>query len=250
MTYRVNKKSAGIICWKFDGRYKVLIERKRCTYAFVEFARGHYDSANDKRLKYLFNRMTVNEKIDIMSLSFPNIWRRVWLHDPEHVYTYTLTRDYLRKAHKFNSCFLNDGGIRLYDLIKNTQNIESNWEFPKGRKNSKSELDVECAIRETYEETGLKKKYYKILFNVAPINTSHSDRCVNYISTYYTAIIKNNKKGGMEPRIIFNCKNQLSEVDAIKWATLEEVKMLMPNLYNIAKKSLSGVKKNKSSFIN
>lgn len=240
---KVSKISVGIMCWKHthDG-YKVLIERKRCTYAFIEFAHGHYNSHNETRIKYLLNNMTVNEKIDILSLEFGVIWHRVWLYNPENIYT--VTHSYRKKAQKFNNSFVRDGGVKLRRLLADTSNIDTDWEFPKGRKKSNFELDVQCAIREFREETNIKHSDYKILFDIDPITYSHSDQYVNYVNKYYTAIVKPGKH--CKPKIIFECKDQLSEVDALRWTSLRELAVLDPTgrLHKLAKQSLKYLKQN------
>lgn len=237
---RISKVSSGIICWKYDKQYKVLIERKRCTYAFVEFVRGHYDPNNDRRLKYLLNNMTVNEKIDILSLDFGILWQRIWLYNPDQIYV--VCKTYKKKANKFYTTFVADGGVRLRNLLNGTSNVESTWEFPKGRKKSNSELDIDCAIREFGEETGIKKSSYKILFDIDPIVHSHADQYVNYISIYYSALVKPGTV--CNPKISFECKDQLSEVDALRWATINEIDSIDPSgrLGKQARKSLKLLK--------
>lgn len=224
MRERNKKLSVGIMCWKYSHGYKILIERKRCTYSFIEFARGHYNPQNTKRIKHLFNNMTMNEKIDILSLDFGTIWRRVWLYNPDHVYTTPIT--YKKKAYKFNSTFVSDGGVKLRELLNNSSNVETTWEFPKGRKKTKDELDIDCAIREFKEETGINKNQYKILFDIDPVTYSHSEQYVDYINKYYVGMMKPNKNP--TPKISFECKDQLSEVDALRWVTINELKVLDP----------------------
>lgn len=223
MDRRAKKVSVGIMCWKYNNGYKVLVEHKRCTYAFIEFARGHYNSQVPSRVKYLFNQMTVNEKIDILSMDFGTIWRRVWLFNPEHVYT--VSNMYRKKEYKFTNTFLMDGGVKLRELLDGTSHAESTWEFPKGRKKSVDELDIDCAIREFREETGIEKSKYRILFDIDPIVYSHSDHHVDYVNIYYIAMAKS---GGITPKISFECKDQLSEVDSLRWVNVNELDVLDP----------------------
>ena len=48
--------------------------------------------------------------------------------------------------------------------------IEPEWGFPKGRRNNK-EKDINCAIREFYEETNFDNQDYQIL-NMEKIDRS------------------------------------------------------------------------------
>src|SRR3989344_1481815 len=80
-----NKKkiSIGIACCRINGNIpEILLICKRCTYYYVEFVHGRYRDDiinNNSQLINLFNGMTVEEKIDILSLNFSQIWYRVWL---------------------------------------------------------------------------------------------------------------------------------------------------------------------------
>ena len=59
--------------------------------------------------------------------------------------------------------------ITLNSLIENsnTKWLETEWEFQKGRRNFQ-EKDLDCALREFEEETGLFKKNIKIIENLLP----------------------------------------------------------------------------------
>jgi hypothetical protein len=79
------RKSSGIACCRFNkdtNRLEVLLVKKRYTYCFVAFVFGQYNNKDEKRLKFLFNGMTLQEKIDILSLRFDMIWYKIWLEFP------------------------------------------------------------------------------------------------------------------------------------------------------------------------
>ena len=69
---------------------------------------------------------------------------------------------------------------------------ESEWGFPKGRKDKK-EKDKNAAIREFREETQFKKEDYNLL-NISPLEEkSIGTDNISYERHYYVAQIKNNK---------------------------------------------------------
>ena len=59
--------------------------------------------------------------------------------------------------------------VTLKDIVEmsKTKWMETEWEFPKGRRNQK-EKDLDCALREFEEETGIHQTDIKIVENVFP----------------------------------------------------------------------------------
>jgi 8-oxo-dGTP pyrophosphatase MutT (NUDIX family) len=125
----------------------------------------------------------------------------------------------------------NEEIITLDILINNatTKWEETEWEFPKGRRNFK-EKDLDCALREFEEETGLPKKNIKMIENLIPfeemfLGSNHK----SYKHKYFVGYIENTED---------NLNNyQPSEVSKIEWKTLDEcLKSIRP--YNLEKKQL------------
>ena len=237
------KKSSGIACLKLpkikNNKIKILLVRKRLSYSFCSFVFGHYDINNKNNIIGLFNTMTSQEKIDISSLRFDLLWYRFWLEFPEndslHSDEYYSTpldnnnlkntisyhvklQNYVNCKNKFNNNFLQDCGILLKSLLLNTTNINLLWEIPKGKKNE-YETDIDCAVREFTEETGLLLNQHKILFDIEhPIIDIKIDKNTKYINTYYLSLFNNNKD------IInrFNINN-IYEIDSVKWFSIDEI---------------------------
>ena len=254
------RKSSGMACCRFNNdtnRLEVLLIKKRYTYSFVAFVFGQYHKKDEKRLKYLFNGMTLQEKIDILSLKFDMLWYKIWLEFPEiyiqpiiefdvsstlsisntwkelykqkaasnfvpyNINSISKLDFYIKKKNKFESSFALDNGKRLKSLIMDTKNNELIWEIPKGRKNRK-ETVLDCAIREFKEETGVDIDSYNIMFNIKPVTESYISANVKYIHNYYMAYTS--KK--FEPSVNFSREAQISEVDSIRWVNLNEIKFI------------------------
>ena len=244
------KTSYGIALCRFnkDKNYQseILMINKRYTYSYFSFVFGLYKTYNIKQLQKLFNNMTFAEKIEILSMKFSAMWYKLWLCDPEknfEIKMYNKKTDdkqshknikcYFRKKNKFESIFLQDGGKRLKNLINNSTNSVTPWEIPKGRKDD-NETELECAMREIKEETNINNNTYTVLWNVDPIKFSHKDDGVVYNSIYYLAYMNNDSN--WQPRINFNSINQLSEVEEVRWISLNDIKFL--GLNEIYKKRL------------
>ena len=80
------KKSYGIALIRYNKlkkNYEFLMIKKRNSYAFVDFVLGRYNINNKKYIISLFNNMTYEEKLIIISLNFEMIWDRFRL---THIY--------------------------------------------------------------------------------------------------------------------------------------------------------------------
>jgi 8-oxo-dGTP pyrophosphatase MutT (NUDIX family) len=208
--------------------------------------------------------MTVQEKIDIMSLKFDILWYKAWLEFPDcsniidfnmsnvnsivktwellckykkmssddSIHTAAFRANiYVKKKYKFESSFMSDGGRRLRSLIKEAGSCELEWEIPKGRKN-RNESDLVCAIREFEEETNVPLGFYNIIFDINPITESYTSSGVKYVHTYYAALASNN----IHPFVNLGSVVQISEIDAVEWMSLDKIKDIDPTgkLYETA----------------
>jgi 8-oxo-dGTP pyrophosphatase MutT (NUDIX family) len=214
------KRSYGIVCCRpHDNGLQILMVKKSTTYHFCEFVAGHYRKQNHTHLIKLFNNMTYHEKMDILSFKFANMWYRIYMENPDKAFLQNNSQNYwassyVKKKNKFESSFLSDGGEKLKKLIANSINVDTIWEFPKGRKNeSKKEGDVETAMREFHEETGVDESKYKLLWDIKPYIETYEDFGTQYKNTYYFA----SAIGDWNPELKFYEKQQISEVSSVRW---------------------------------
>jgi 8-oxo-dGTP pyrophosphatase MutT (NUDIX family) len=211
-----NKTSFGVACCRHDrGQMEVLMVCKRFTYAFNIFVHGRYCSNSNADLIALFNGMTIDEKYDILSLNFMQIWYRIFLTNIQHNASYFLAKN------KFESTFLVDNGARLKKLVAKSTHAAKIWEIPKGKKRNKIEPDIHCAIREFYEETGIPKKTYKIYPQAVKTN-SYIDEGVKYTNIYYIAFTRHN----INPRVDLLALEQLKEISDIRWMGINEMRFV------------------------
>jgi 8-oxo-dGTP pyrophosphatase MutT (NUDIX family) len=237
------KTSYGIALCRYNNtknyQNEILMIKKRYTYHYFSFIFGYYKKYNNNQLQYLFDNMTFGEKLDILSMKFSNMWYRLWICDPEKNYNinslFNKSNDenycknlkyYFRKKSKFDAIFLRDGGKRLKRLINNSMTAVTPWEIPKGGKDA-DESDIECAKREFEEETGINPMNYTILWHVKPITVSHKDDDIIYRSVYYLAYLNNNNN--WKPRIRFDTSHQLTEIEQVRWVSLNDIQFLNLN---------------------
>lgn len=233
------KVSYGIAACRYNAKleeYEILMIQKRCTYYYVMFVLGKYNVSNNKRLMYLFNGMSNQEKVTIMSMDFSLIYYHMFLTRPESVGRGPSDElaKYMGLKKHFECAFLEDGGIKLRAFISSSQNRGFVWEIPKGRKYRHDEKDIDCAIREFTEETGIKPEDYKLLLHIPPKTMSYVDAGVRYVYYYYIAIHtpKSDKasdfqwKNTSHAMINFNYNAQITEAIDMQWMSLPALRVL------------------------
>ena len=244
------KRSIGIILCNYSpGKMpEVLLVHKRYTYAFMEFVHGKYAHCRygiteiHKSVAKLLTNMTCEELLIIWSLNFQQMWYHIWLDD-------TLNKElFQRKNCKFQSIFMRaDGGESLRKLIKNIRAVGTLlWEIPKGKHSNSREEDINCAVRELYEETGVNKNSYRILPNIKK-NISYISNGNKYEFIYYVAIA-NSKTLHRHPTI--RDINHIAEISEVKWHNIEQIRVINTNpqlqvmiksVFNYVKKYINGV---------
>jgi 8-oxo-dGTP pyrophosphatase MutT (NUDIX family) len=182
----------------------------------------------------MFNEMSISEREKIKETDFETLWKLMW---GETAIGAQYKGEEMASQKKFEALKsgvlmgVNGEIINLNNLIDNstTKWKETEWEFPKGRRNYQ-EKDLDCALREFEEETGLSKKDIKIVENMLPfeeifLGSNHK----SYKHKYFLAYTDNTTD---------DLNNyQQTEVSKLVWKTLEEcLDSIRP--YNLEKKQL------------
>lgn len=230
------KISVGIACTRFTPEgMEMLLVKKRYTYAFNKFVNGRYRSEDHAAIIEMFDQMTAEEKLDILSLNFTQIWYRIWLNNSQKISSF-----YSAKS-KFENTFMADGGLKLKQLLSRSHKHGALiWEMPKGRKKSKMESDIHCGLREFTEETGIHKRHIKIMPDFTQY--SYVSDGIKYTFIYYFALAKTNVK----PHLSIANKMQVGEIIEAKWLNLLAIRQLddCGRLYDCAKKIFKFMKRN------
>ncbi len=233
-------KSYGIMLLGCDERAQttVLIAQKRNTYGYIDFINVRYNKNDNKRLQSLFDNMTIHEKLDILSLDFDRLMYKYNLininADDKQIFSEGCElykkKKFVEWKRKFEQNFCNTAGRkRLKTLINSSSSIESMWDIPRGRKVNIREKDLNCAIREFYEETHIGPENYNILTDEQCVITQIDDG-IEYIFYYYVAVCN---VPNLQPKININNYLQISEVIDLKFEVLG--KLCMYNLYSAEK---------------
>jgi ADP-ribose pyrophosphatase YjhB (NUDIX family) len=195
----------------FYDKIKILMVRRKNTLNYIEFIRGKYDINNIEQLTKIFNLMTRDENLKIISSSFIQLWNELWKETANNKF---YQKEFNLSKLKFEELKKNN----FYNLLeesKLSQYNEPEWGFPKGRRNS-NEKNLNCAIREFIEETNINSNHFHILERLNYVTEEYiGTNLVNYCHIYYLASTNN------EIELDIN-KNQLEEISDIKWFTIPE----------------------------
>jgi 8-oxo-dGTP pyrophosphatase MutT (NUDIX family) len=218
--------SYGVISFKKNKEYEYLMICRKDSLGYVDFIRGKYPLYNKKYIQNLVDEMTVQEKNNILTKDFYDLWNQLWCSENGMQYRV----EEKSSKNKFDQI---KRGIQLsetdkydiYTLIENSKTnwITPEWGFPKGRRNY-GEKDMQAALREWCEETGYPIKSLNIISNILPYDEFFvGSNFKSYKHKYYLAYIKND---------FSNTNYQKSEVSELKWFTYEEcLKHIRP--YNL-----------------
>ncbi len=210
--------SFGIICYKIDNNdIKYLMIQRKDSLSFMEFIRGKYEVTNKEYIKKLLLNMTSSERNMIITNSFDDIWNYIWYQSDN--YFNKNNREYINSRNKFMLLNENNFLKNFIISIKNVYN-EREWGFPKGRRKMR-ETDIDCAIREFYEETRVKKDDLSIISDIMPFEEMFfGTNGIMYKHLYYIARLDN---FDVNIDIDEKCLEQVREIRAIRWYNFNDV---------------------------
>ena len=208
-----------LLYYKDQTTSKLLMIQRKHSICYIEFLRGKYITNSDDYIIGLFRRMTDHEKDKLLSESFLELWQSLWI-DVDNI-KQKFKDEYIKSEKKY--LFLKKQGKikELYDKTKGSFS-ETEWEFPKGRRNE-HEKNIECAIREIEEETGLiVDQNFMIYNNIYPlVDAYQSFNKVNYKHVYYIARILN-KEITDSIKVDQNNIHQMKEINNLLFLTKGE----------------------------
>jgi 8-oxo-dGTP pyrophosphatase MutT (NUDIX family) len=226
--------SYGIIAFR-SSEYglQFLMIRRKDSFGYIDFIRGKYSTNNLAQLITIIDEMSLDEKSRILNLPFETLWSDMWSES-----NIQFKNEECSSKKKFDmikdGIMFNNKLITLKDIVvmSKTKWNETEWEFPKGRRNQK-EKDIDCALREFEEETGMSKIDINVIENILPfeetfIGSNHK----SYKHKYFLAFM--DKFADTED----NLNNyQKTEVSKLEWKTIENcLESIRP--YNLEKKEL------------
>jgi len=208
---------------------KVLLVQRRNTIGMIEFVRGKYDVTNLDYIVRLFNMMTFDEKKILQDYdSFDMIRTLIGLKRE-----FNYRGEYDDAKTKFHTLKQHPDEDLVHSLLEKsyTKWASPEWGVPKGRRNNK-EFDIECAIREFVEETGIKYHNINVFRNIKPLSEIY--RGINgviYKHIYYIAELKDNPEVETNILNVEKAGYLNSEISNVKLFNLTEVHKIIRPYY-------------------
>lgn len=228
--YNLNFKynTLNIIKKNYD-KIKFLLIRRKHSLGYLEFIRGKYKVDKDDKIISLLKIMTPIEKEKILNNTFDELWTDIW---KKTSYIQIYQNEYNRSKKKF--LFLKSNN-KLSQLIRETtlKFLTPEWGFPKGRR-SNYENNLDTAIREFKEESGLNRNDFHILKKLKPVEEIFfGSNGIRYKHIYYIALyIGDNKE-----LTINKSDTEFQEIGDIGWFNYIETSNLIRE-YHFQRKTI------------
>lgn len=215
------KKSYGVLCVRFNrGRNEYLLVKKRYTYNFSTFVFGNYNIDSPQKIKLLLDKTTVNEKLDILHGSFALLWIKVMQQIPTP--NNSLYEVYRSSEMKFNRLRSRDGGRYIADIVRSAASTDYIWDMVKGRKNTIYEHDMDAALREFTEETGISQNEITLVPD-AVFRYKISAKNKVYVSYMYLAYYTGSRNPDTQLTVDMRNAHQYSEISNIAWMDMQTI---------------------------
>lgn len=207
--------------------FEWLLIRRRVSIGFIEIMRGKYDLRDTSGIQVLVDQATLYEREQLITQSFQDLWRELWNGLASRRYH----QEYEQAKAKFD--LLRDRGLLAAAIVASTTTwSEPEWGFPKGRRSS-SESEIACALRETYEEAGVRKQDLTIVSAAPLLEEYKGSNGVDYRHRYWVAEAAADLEVFMDP----TNADQRREVSAVKWCSMDDA-LARIRPYNIEKRSV------------
>jgi len=239
--------SYGIVCYndvretEHEGPYReyIMIKRKD-SLSYIEFLRGKYNLNNKDYIIKMFKNMSNFERELIFTTSFNDLWNKLWYDQTKRKYS----SDYQNADYKISQIkngyelktINNETIIFDFEYIKkNLRNTdfdkyhEPEWEFPKGRRQV-NEYDIQCAVREFSEETGISGDDIEIISKKPWEEIYTGTNKIRYRNIYFIARFKGNGSK-MKVGVSKSNRNQMKEIGDVECCKYEEVINRIRDIY-------------------
>jgi len=219
--------------------FEYLMIRRKDSFGFIDFIRGKYSLTSYEQLLSIFDQMSLEEKTKILNSSFQALWNEMWGIENSSTKSHFKSEESssFKKFEQLKAGVqVKEHFVSLESLVKDSKTSweETEWEFPKGRRNT-NEKDLDCALREFEEETGICRSSLNIIENVMPfeeifLGTNNK----SYKHKYFLAFFCETREKSCSLALD---SFQKSEVSKMEWKKLEDcLHVIRP--YNVEKRKL------------
>jgi 8-oxo-dGTP pyrophosphatase MutT (NUDIX family) len=189
---------------------RLLMVRRKDSMSFMEFVRGKYEIDRPDYVYRLVENMTQDEQQKIMTLPFVTLWTQLWGNGRD-----THSPEFYQAKEKFD---LLDKNHIVHDNMSRW--LEPEWGFPKGRR-MRGESDLDCAIREFFEETNISRDAYTVCKNLSFTEVFTGTNNIQYKHVYFLGLLKTASEVDVHQKLT---ASQKREISALKWMSFDECK--------------------------
>jgi 8-oxo-dGTP pyrophosphatase MutT (NUDIX family) len=167
--------------------------------------------------------MTEEEHKKILSEDFETLWLGLWGNPKEQSINYKNDKENAKQKFELLKSGKGNPDIPRCDLKSLIEDVVTIWKtpewgFPKGRRDIR-ESDLQCALRELYEETGISDKDILYIRNLEAISeTFFGSNHIHYCHKYYLFMYNSEK----ELKYDNENKFMAQEIGDLGWFSLEE----------------------------
>jgi len=174
--------------------------------------RGKYENRDRQGIQALVDQATLQEREMLLTKDFADLWCELWNGSASRRYQ----AEYEQSKAKFD-VLRTRGTLVALCAASLTSWTEPEWGFPKGRRSS-TETELACALRETWEEAGVRKQDLCIL-DIPPLLEEYKgSNGISYRHRYWLA----EAPPTLEVRMDNANVDQRREISDVRWCSMEQ----------------------------
>ncbi len=221
------RRSYGVILTRYNQSgqcYEFLLEQRPYRYGFVQMITHRYGRQHSTQILHLMNDMSPEDKIALASLNYDLCYRRIYSEIPQA--GQPGYGRYISSREHFQRMMTPDAGEWLLRLLNQSTTCGLHWDLPRGRKTHNRERDLNCALREFEEETGIPAKDLAMLEDRSRTQTYQTEQN-QYHHSFYLARLRNPYwHHPQHLRIDYTRREQTCEAIALRWMSLPEIRIV------------------------
>jgi len=207
---------------QYFSNIEILLIQRRDSLGFVDLLRGKYSVNDVEYIKKQIYGMTDLEREKLSNCDFEVLWSEMWgaeSTDVQYKKDKEVSKNKLLALRDGITVDLSGTKVTFAELVAEcpVHWTTPEWGFPKGRRNSNEKSDLECAIREMNEETGLKETDVQFISNLETLSeTFFGTNRVHYCHKYFVMYVPD----GSSVRYNEDNIHMKKEIGDIGWFTL------------------------------
>lgn len=204
-------------------KIEVLLIQRRDSLGYVDLLRGKYSVNDADYIRKQIQGMTDDERQKLVTRDFDSLWAEMWgseSADVQYKKDKENSRNKLMALREGISLDVSGTCATLADFVAqcDTHWDTPEWGFPKGRRDG-MESDLDCALREMKEETGLTESDVSLIQNLDPLHeTFFGSNQVHYCHKYFLVYVPDGSQVKYKP----DDPHMRREIGAIGWFSLNE----------------------------